>query len=197
MQNIHAERLYTLAQFLRTIPEEKLDMRIWTAHADNTDKRVLEPIYQDRVMCEPENRDIYSTCVREHNCGTAACALGWATTITEFNRDGLVIANYNPALVDWDTMNVIESDPFRAAAKFFGITLNDASNLFSNNEEFYGWNPDGDEDEDDYVITPVMVADKLEEILKIYHPNWSPPETTKKDDKIDFLSLTRDIVKGS
>lgn len=56
-------------------------------------------------------------------CGTAACAMGWATTIPSFRRAGLFLNECG----DPEFKGYTES---QAAARFFGIENEQALNLF-------------------------------------------------------------------
>lgn len=57
-------RLLVLAEFLKTIPEHKFNLRTWTT------------------------ADSLESC-NDHTCGTTACAFGWACNIKEFKEAGL------------------------------------------------------------------------------------------------------------
>lgn len=56
-------------------------------------------------------------------CGTAACAMGWATTIPSFRRAGLFLNEYGEPEFEGHT----ESE---AAAHFFSIAISQARDLF-------------------------------------------------------------------
>lgn len=65
---------------------------------------------------------------RKTDCGTSACALGWATTIPSFRRAGLTLG---PSEVG--TISIPEYDGHAdlcAASAFFDIGWFDADNLF-------------------------------------------------------------------
>lgn len=92
-------------------------------------------------------------------CGTAACALGWATTIPSFRKAGFrlvkddsfshgryhVNLKWRPAYKD------IEDMPFTAAAYFFGITTKDAEEAF---------------DFDDSKVTRKQMISRLKNLIK-------------------------------
>lgn len=58
------------------------------------------------------------------DCGTAACALGWATMIPSFRRAGLHLGRYGePVITDGE-------HPLDAAETLFGINQYEADSLF-------------------------------------------------------------------
>lgn len=71
-------------------------------------------------------------------CGTAACALGWATAIPSFRKAGFRLVKDDFFSRENDHVNLkwkpaykdIEDLPFTAAAYFFGITIKDADDAF-------------------------------------------------------------------
>lgn len=100
------DRMEKLASYLRTVPEEKFFFNSWFGHIDSPNDNPSE-------------------------CGTVACALGWACMIPEFNRDGLkarIPDNFRP----WDIVPSFgrSKTPEMAAAKFFQIPLWMAQSLF-------------------------------------------------------------------
>lgn len=70
------------------------------------------------------------------DCGTAACALGWATTIPEFESAGLHLFVFTDGIGGFESEPRLkkfpagDNDPFGVAAKFFDIPYGDASKLF-------------------------------------------------------------------
>lgn len=65
---------------------------------------------------------------KQRECGTAACACGWATTIREFRKDGLSLMHNEPALKLKGGMIL---DGWEAITTFFEITHTQAERLFS------------------------------------------------------------------
>jgi hypothetical protein len=98
MKAIYKKRLLTLAKFLRTVPKKRFNMGFWAAGK----------------FCGKVNEP-------EHNqCGTAACAMGWACTIPEFRRAGLKLIDSR--FDDGYSIPVYkEHAEFDAARKFFGL----------------------------------------------------------------------------
>ena len=68
---------------------------------------------------------------KQPTCGTAACAAGWATTIPSFRKAGLYLTVWGPAYQDLNTRSSDGStNGYNALARFFGISYDDASELF-------------------------------------------------------------------
>jgi len=62
-------------------------------------------------------------------CKTAACAVGWATTIPAFRRAGLTTDSSGwPIYSEWGGFN--------AAEQFFGLTEDDALHLFASSYRY-------------------------------------------------------------
>lgn len=99
---------------------------------------------------------------KELTCGTAACALGWATQDAWMQGEGLilkpsysktVIADWCPSVIDSDGR---EKTGFWAGAAFFALNLTDSYKLFSANEYLGpGWS-----------VTVQMVIDRVQELLR-------------------------------
>jgi hypothetical protein len=66
-----------------------------------------------------------------HECGTTACAMGWAVTIPEFRRDGLTLINVGVG--DFMSMSPCFDSRlgYHAADAFFGIPHDIALHFFS------------------------------------------------------------------
>lgn len=91
------KRLMKLADFLDTVPRKHFDM---TIYVDGAIERLTN-----------------------HECGTSACAFGWACTIPSFRKAGLgLIGGYLPIYKSWSDRD--------AAERFFGITEREAETLF-------------------------------------------------------------------
>lgn len=96
---------------------------------------------------------------KENPCTASACAFGWACSIPEFRQAGLKMQL---------GMYIHPNICFRgkldeeAAALFFGITYSKAIHLFM---------PSSYKDSDDLEpITPLEVAERIEEMVKEYKP---------------------------
>lgn len=100
-------KLRTWAKFLRTVPEHKFDMGTWG-----------RPDYRE---------DGFAYMPKVPTCASAACALGWATAIPEFNAAGLEL-RAPPGARMADVYFGGRSN-HKAAMKFFGLSLRQASNV--------------------------------------------------------------------
>lgn len=88
----------------------------------------------------------------ENFCGTSACAMGLAATIPEFKRAGLHLeGGWCPDVCYKDS-----GDGFEAAEKFFGLSMDDAAELFS--PSGYVWSDRKN---------PLAVADKITALLEV------------------------------
>lgn len=114
MPKIKAKRLLKLADKLKTVPDANFNMGQW--FGDDTTS--LGATLPDPIMC-----------------GTAACALGWATTIPEFHRAGLGLfrsyGSFVPCLFSMkgDGYPVVARG-LEAGQVFFGLTYEQANDLF-------------------------------------------------------------------
>ena len=99
------QRLLFLAEFLKTVPEEKFDLEVWRF---------------SKVSHEATD-ELLNT-----NCGTAACAVGWACAIPEFQNLGLQYLDSRPQLFDgedcWEDWDAVE--------EFFELDRGNALYLF-------------------------------------------------------------------
>ncbi len=99
---MHKKRLLKLAELLQTVPKAKFNLNDWRRNPDRT-----------------KNGDI-------HDCGTVACAIGWACAIPEFIKDGLRFEQNSPTYKGEYSWTAVE--------KFFGISEKMAELLFSSFE---------------------------------------------------------------
>lgn len=150
---MNIERLTKLAELLDTVPPERFNMDYWglaSAYSNLKELNVAE-------------------------CGTSACALGWACSIPEFQAAGLHL-HRNGTSIRYDHFEprfktrseaypALEAiyEGFKAGAKFFGITLEQSEWLFLPRE----YEPPGfDQDEDPpIVITPADVAARIRTLI--------------------------------
>lgn len=96
------KRLKRLYAVIAGIPAQRIKLSSWRSdHA--TDKELL------------------------HDCGTLACALGWACAYPPFQKKGLAWNGATPVYRDREVGLVAA---FEAAALFFGLSYSDASELF-------------------------------------------------------------------
>lgn len=129
---MNADRLMTLARFLRTaVPAKLFYLPQWFSSEDG-------PVQVDEETLEPD-------------CGAAACAFGWATRIPEFRAAGLFAVGTLPAVrVGTTTTGFKLLTAFDAANEFFGLLSSQSYWLFM---------PDDYPDRD---ATPAQVADRIE-----------------------------------
>ena len=101
MKAFHKKRLLKLVELLEKLPRKRFDYDHWVG-SDWKGKPDL-------------------------SCGTTACAFGWATTIPSFRKAGLHLQS------GYDYTDVIFKGRrgFWAASEFFGLSEEEAENLFS------------------------------------------------------------------
>ena len=108
------KRLVTLADFLRGLGEKAFCIDSW-----------FSPGFGDLIDKGNANPESAA------DCGTTACALGWATTIQEFKAAGLSsvgvkqMSGYTPLVPTYDGLNGID-----AAMRFFDISESVARSFF-------------------------------------------------------------------
>lgn len=108
-----SRRLLKLAEFLETkVPRKQFSMHKWVSHHGESGI--------------PLNEDV-------GDCGTAACAMGWATAIPSFQRAGLHLARggkeYGRHHMKMTPLYQRQRG-MNAAAKFMAIDFDDATALF-------------------------------------------------------------------
>lgn len=107
-KKIHAKRLEKLANFLDNLEGERFNFAVF--FSDESDDGVCNSI--DHATDNP----------LIHDCGTVACAFGWATAMPEFRQLGLHMAGGTPKF------NGKKS--FDAAMELFGLTKDESWFLF-------------------------------------------------------------------
>jgi hypothetical protein len=122
------QRLRKLADFLKTVPEAKFDIGDWATKGFN-----------------PGNPEA-------SECGSVACAVGWACTIPEFQAEGLHMHNSTPIYAAEDG-NAYQS--WHAARIFFGLDYDESQQLFSGS--YY---PGGN-------APPADVIKRIEDLLEV------------------------------
>ena len=157
MKAYHRQRLEKLVDLLeKKIPPEKFDMKLWMRVSFTALSDLHKSSVYDDLVLEPINANI---------CGSAGCALGWATTIPSFEKAGLRLFNKvkkdGNTLTSWGCIvrlvnpktGEFIASTYDAAAIFFGITYDEAVGLFS----FWEYGPEP---------TPKSVARKIRKLLR-------------------------------
>lgn len=130
MQKNHIERLRTLYSVIAGIPSKVIEMDRWRVgpHQENSDKKFIRSAVKTITKNEKSN---------PYDCGTSACALGWACAYPEFKAQGLKFKNGSPSFREASVDSWGWQDGFEVGSKFFGISHTEASHLFvpvSNND---------------------------------------------------------------
>lgn len=116
MNATHAERLMMLASFLEKLPPERFNFRVW------------------------------GTKTKLDDCGTVACAFGWATQIPAFAEMGLCLTRIDyqvcvamkddiAEVTDWDDAPTSCTFLHRAAERVFGLTEGQFTRVFTPDHE--------------------------------------------------------------
>ena len=114
MGAVHIERLRALYAMIAGIPEERIELETWRSRSVNSH----DPNWGKEVT----NKDLLS-----QDCGTLACAVGWACAHPEFQKQGL----------RWDGGPIyrrrdgLRRFGWEAVESFFGIHYGLAKFLFS------------------------------------------------------------------
>jgi len=138
---IRTDLLETLKEFLKSIPAERFNLLFWRNKSVKTGLFISD-------------MELYT------DCGTSACAMGWAAALPEFKEAGLSFEGTSIVLRNKDG-DLLHED-FYAVKEVFGFTGLDVGNcLFSN--AYYT-------DEDDYernVVKPERVISRIEKLLAL------------------------------
>src|ERR1700734_4537162 len=140
---MNVKQLQKLADFLRLVPRKSFNIGCWS----------------QTTVEEDVSKHIHK---RDHTeCGFAACAMGWACQIPSFKRAGLrlVTPSYD---LSWGNETFFPSSwpefedetAYAAAAKFFDISHDEATSLFSPTSY------------SSLSVTPTQVANKIEKLIK-------------------------------
>jgi hypothetical protein len=128
-------------------------------------KRLLK--LADFLDALPRESFNLATWFRETDCGTVACAAGWACTIPAFKRAGLRIAksespHHAPQVIPTLTDAAGETYfGFDACAEFFGLLMGDSYHLFGPDEYRTGRR-----------TTPKAVAKRIRAIVSRRLGSW-------------------------
>ena len=99
----YRNRLLALAKFLDELDPKRFDYEVWVTYNGKMDWADGMKAFED--------------------CGTTACALGWACTMPKFRKLGLSMESGVPKLT-----GVVGAFP--AARELFGLTYNESYYLF-------------------------------------------------------------------
>lgn len=135
---IRTDLLETLKEFLKTIATEKFDLDSWR-YTDNT-----EIFISDDYL--------------KNECGTTACAMGWAATLPEFKEAGLIYSGNTICHVNPLNKKDVEFS-FEAVKRVFGFHHSNTSQyLFLKlNYEKYGH----------IYVGPERVIARIERLLQL------------------------------
>ena len=112
---MRVDRLKHLIKVLEAVPQDRFDLCTW---------RTL--VSKDKYGVTTHSILVFDETLK-NNCGSVACAMGWASADPAFREQGLY---YNAGL---GTVFFNGFDSYEAAAKFFEITEGTALHLFSPN----------------------------------------------------------------
>lgn len=115
MKAIHIERLRALYAMIAGIPEERIELETWRSRAFKPN----DPDWSKEVT----NKDLLS-----QDCGTLACAVGWACAHPEFQKQGLSWYGGSPTYLRRDGLRGFG---WYAVESFFGISYGLSKFLFS------------------------------------------------------------------
>lgn len=151
MKKHHAERAFTLIDFLNKVPRAAFDIESW--YFQNDLKTTPEQSVQNKARFNKgdDPKKLHK------DCGTTACALGWACSIPELRRKGLYL-DYRESPALRGKFGLL---PTEVGAEFFGITDGESHELFIPDLVHYKVN-------DFRQITPKMVAKKFEALVNSY-----------------------------
>lgn len=151
-----AQRLLILANFLDQLPIGSMYMGAWLTDAKDLEARAAEDPFFDMFQISDERLEALggvdegSTMNLTRNaidCGFAACAVGWACSIPEFQEAGLKLVR------DDDSAYPVYEDnhSFDAVYRFFDVDWTTSNALFG--ASAYG--------QGDQVVNPSEVATRI------------------------------------
>jgi hypothetical protein len=144
MNRTGKRRLLKLAKFLDNLPEDNFDMTFWVYKwGTNYSKQMLPKVTTNLHVPE--------------DCGSVACALGWACRIPEFMENGLYMEGTIPCIIKRNGRGYRNEGLFgtRAGAYFFDISSEEAESLFLSNR-YQSFSGD---------IKPQEVAEKIRKLV--------------------------------
>ena len=111
---MNKERLLKLAAFLETVPERKFDIQSWRCESNEAGASEFNSdLLQDQYLRDPD-------------CGTTGCAVGWACSMPEFQAEGFIWTLTGPGLL----RKVGGISGWPAVRAFFDLVQEDATALF-------------------------------------------------------------------
>ena len=156
---MNIERLKHLIEVLKKVPEEKFNLEFWRNYdeADSFDESfdtiTNEALKKHGFETLAELSDATFDVVMD--CGTVACAVGWATSDPVFNAQGFKYGT-TPTYTDENDCSYYNWD---AVEQFFEIDYLTAQRLFS--EETYT-----------FFAKPTHVIDRIEALLSFSEKNF-------------------------
>lgn len=136
---MNKERLIKLKEFLSTVDVNRFNMKTWFETTDVDESCDMTSVFFFDVEDDEEQLPHFP--VKEVSCGTAACAMGWACMIPEFQKEGLQLVcpeseyprnKFQGTPIYNDGKNV--HSEFGACVEFFDITWKQAYYLFDPSE---------------------------------------------------------------
>ena len=156
---MHLERMKHMVRVLRTVqsrPElsKRFDLRTWFDTYASNGRQHLQAQFEsaeDKVSIP-------------HNCGTTACAVGYAGLDPWFREQGFTTDAQGGVNYESQGGRIISS--WNAVECFFDISEHRAEYFFSANNY--------PQDEDEYVshATVTDVIDRIVAYMDDHHPNW-------------------------
>ncbi len=184
---MNIKRMLKLADVLNEVDPNHFYINDWffeleegrsIADTDTGDIFELEDAQVDPVL------DPKGLC--KHTCNTVACALGWAASIPEFRRAGLVIKDKTPTILD--AKGHVQAEGFRAGSIFFDLAYDLAQEIFS--EDGYPEFVDSGE-----TITPKVVSKRIHQEIKNFIRNQKNFVKSLRKQSKEYIKLADKLEK--
>lgn len=182
MKSITVARLQTLVDFLKTVEPNRFDLDYWRNRPDLDNLLRVDANHSAAIVTDEELKN---------ECGTTACAMGWACTIPEFQQSGLIyqMDNNCGCTICYNTDNPKElpNHANTLAAKYYGV---DAIKLFfvfnSHHTAQLLFYPHNYQKEGDTSINEVI--DRIEKFITFYnHPTDDRRENCSPEAWAEYL----------
>lgn len=136
MNEMQASRLFTLAHFLNSLPVKVFNLGNWmtlpqerkvmTSHLAH-----LQHVTQWGNPDMEDSRELADMSAQTmHECGTVACAVGWAGMLSVFHEEGFYL-DKSSAPVFYQGSHLTTFYGWEAVRAFFGLSTEEANLLFS------------------------------------------------------------------